>query len=234
MKQTLDDILRAYGTLLREVDLWFNCCQTALPDQIRCGQGCSGCCRALFDITLLDAWQLQRGFQLLPPATQAEIQGKASQRLAAMRRQWPEFAAPYLLNYRPEADWEQLMPDEDETPCVFLDDVGRCLVYDHRPMTCRLHGMPLVDLNGEVMYDEWCTENFPDADPLDLPQLRAPFDAMFRQEVTLLQQLTQQLFGHGLGELDTFIPLAALVDYEEFAWSSWWDEVVLVENAPVD
>lgn len=234
MNHKLAEILGAYGALLREVDQWFNRCQTALPQQIICGQGCSGCCRALFDITLLDAWHLQRGFQLLPPATQAVIHGKARLRLAQMRRQWPEFAAPYLLNYRPEADWEQLMPDEDETPCAFLDDAGRCLVYDYRPMTCRLHGMPLVDLSGEVMYDEWCTENFPDADPLDLPQVRAPFAAMFQQEVALMQQFTLLLFGHGLGELDTFIPLAALVDYETFDWTSWWAEVVLVENAPVE
>ncbi len=232
LKQT--KILDAYGELISVIDVWFSRCQTALPDQIRCGQGCSGCCRALFDITLLDAWNLQRGFKLLPSATQAVIRGKANQRLALMLTPWPEFAEPYLLNYRPEGDWEQLMPDEDETPCVFLDDAGRCLVYDHRPMTCRLHGLPLVDLNGEVMYDEWCTDNFLDENPLELSELRAPFAVMFQQEVALMKQVTLQLFGHGLGELDTFIPLAALVDYETFDWSSWWAAVLLVENAQVE
>ena len=233
MTTTIDTILSHYTQLLTAVDQWFCHSQVTFPDQIRCGQACSGCCRGLFDVTLLDAWLVRRGYEQLTVANQKMIRVQAEARLTAMRSLWPEFAEPYILNYRPDTEWEPLMPDEDETTCVFLDDTGCCLIYAHRPMTCRLHGLPLIDTSGEIMHDEWCTENFPSTDPLHLHQLQAPFDEWFRAEVALMQQLTGHLFGEELGELDTFIPLAALVNYDWFDWGEWWNRIRLIPNEPV-
>jgi Fe-S-cluster containining protein len=217
-------ILDAYGRLLTEVDRWFADCLRQFPGDIRCGQGCSGCCRALFDITLLDAWQLKTGFDQLPaPAKEAPL-ARAGTRAAELARLWPGFSAPFILNLRPDSEWEELMPEDDETPCPLLADDGRCLVYDHRPMTCRLHGLPLVDVNGEVLHDEWCTENFATRDPLALAALQGPFIALFREEVRLGRLFTAELLGAPLGELDTFIPTALLLDFASFDWRGWWSD----------
>jgi Fe-S-cluster containining protein len=97
---------------------------------------------------------------------------------------------------------------------VLLDSEGHCLVYEHRPMTCRLHGLPLIDISGEVMHDEWCTENFRGANPLTLAEgLKGDFDRFFREEVKLDRELSQQLFGTIIYELDTVIPAALLIDF---------------------
>ncbi|HJV34274.1 YkgJ family cysteine cluster protein [Geomonas sp.] len=209
----MEEILKEFKRLLSQVDEWFGRCLERYPEKIACRTGCSGCCRALFDITLLDAYYLRLGFDQLPAEIRQKVLVKVEARLAVMREHWPEFDQPFLLNYRPEEDWELLMPEEDETPCVLLGDDGRCLVYEHRPMTCRLHGIPLIDSSGEVMHEDWCTENFPGEDPLELPELQAPFEAMLRQEVELFRQFTQQLLGKRLSELDTFIPTALLIDF---------------------
>lgn len=207
------EILQQYGKLLAEVDSWFAAAITKYPEQIRCGKGCSACCRALFDITLLDALFLQQGFARLAPAVRAEVLAEAERRVAGIRRTWPEFAHPFLLNHRSENDWQQLMPEDDETPCLLLDREGHCLVYEYRPMTCRLHGLPLIDVAGELMHDEWCTENFTDTDPLHLPGLAGEFDRFFREEVRLDRELALQLYGKVIYELDTVIPAALLIDF---------------------
>ncbi|GFO63451.1 hypothetical protein GMPD_13700 [Geomonas paludis] len=204
--------------MLAQVDDWFARCMTAHPEHIACQGGCSGCCRGTFDITLLDAYYLKRGFDALADEVKERVLVKCRQRLTLMRQQWPELDHPFVLNYRPEEDWELLMPDEDETPCVLLGEDGRCLVYQHRPMTCRLHGIPLVDTEGEVMHDEWCTMNFTAVDPLELPALTAPFDAIFTEEVALFRDFTQKLLGQRVSELDTFIPLALMIDFDRFDW----------------
>src|SRR6266568_1768093 len=149
----MDKFLCDYGNLLATVDSWFDRCLTVAPSHITCHRGCAGCCRGLFDITLLDACYLKSGFDHLPAATRAEVLIRADVRLKELQRQWPGFTAPYILNLRPDGDWEELMPEEDETHCPLLAENGTCLVYDHRPMTCRLHGIPLIDLSGEMMYD---------------------------------------------------------------------------------
>ncbi|HJV64699.1 MAG TPA: YkgJ family cysteine cluster protein [Geomonas sp.] len=211
----MEAVLVKFRELLSQVDAWFASCLELYPDKISCRTGCPGCCRGLFDITLLDAYYLRLGFDKLPAEVRAKVLAKVDERLGIMRGQWPEFDQPFLLNYRPEEDWELLMPEEDETPCVLLGEDGRCLVYEHRPMTCRLHGIPFVDVSGEVMHDDWCTENFVGEDPLVLPGLSAPFEAIFRQEVELFRQFTGILLGERIRELDTFIPTALVIDFAE-------------------
>ncbi len=219
----MQTILAAYGDLLAEVDRWFAGCLERHPAEIACTSGCNACCCSLFDITLLDAWRLKSGFDRLPLTTRRQILAKVEARLAEIREQWPDFSEPYLLNLQPEEEWSRVVSDEDETPCPLLTDDGTCLVYDVRPMTCRLHGLPLIDVSGEIMHDEWCTMNLTGcADPLTLPGLAGEFDRILRDEVRLGRLFSKQLLGEVVHELDTFIPTAVLVDFEGFDWKGWW------------
>lgn len=45
-----------------------------------------------------------------------------------------------------EAHYPELLANEAPHPeggCAFLDDAGRCRVYEHRPYVCRTQGLPL-------------------------------------------------------------------------------------------
>jgi Fe-S-cluster containining protein len=220
----MEQILEKYRQLLAQVDAWFARSMALYPDKIACKSGCSACCRSLFDITLLDAYYLKLGFDALPVETREMVRQKCQERLRLMRAEWPEFDHPYVLNHRPEEEWEPLMPEEDETPCVLVGEDGRCLVYENRPMTCRLHGIPLIDTDGELMHDDWCTMNFVGEDPLQLEGLSAPFDAMLHQEVALFRDFTGVLLKKRMSELDTFIPTALLIEFQSFDWAAWLND----------
>ena len=210
----MQEILERYAVLLGEVDDWFAQCLQRHTDRIVCGQRCSACCRGLFDITLLDALYLREGFDRLPEAVQSGVRLKAGARLAGITARWPAFIAPWILNHIPEAEWDAIMPEDDETPCPLLSEAGDCLVYDHRPMTCRLNGIPLIDTSGEELFDDWCTLNFTDDDPLAFEDLRHPFNDLFAQELLLFRELTRRLMGEAVSELDTIIPAAVFLDGE--------------------
>lgn len=209
-------LLVRYQALLSEVDNWFSRCSLAAGDAVACRRGCSACCRGLFDITLLDAFLLKDGFDRLPSKKQKQVGRAACSRVTQIRLLWPDFDHPYLLNLHPEEEWEQLMPEEDETACALLGDDGLCLVYENRPMTCRLHGVPMVDESGEVLFDEWCSMNFTHCDPLQMQALQAPFNAIFYQEQLLFREFTRQLLGQPFNELDTLIPAAVFIDFDHF------------------
>ncbi len=208
----MDDILRSYGDLLGEVDRWFTGCSTAYPQQIVCAGGCSSCCRGLFDITLPDAALLKSGFELLPQAVRTDVTRKARERVKGIRKIWPEFSPPYLLSHRPEEEWPRIMPEDDDTPCVLLDPDGRCLLYDYRPMTCRLHGLPLVDLSGELLDDSFCPLNFAARDPLTVAGLRGEFAELFRKETDLISRFNSLFNALPTAQMDTLIPAALLSD----------------------
>lgn len=214
----LQTLLDAYRGLLGEIDGWFEGCLQAAPAGVlACRQGCSACCRGLFDITLLDAVLLHQGFATLSAAVQTQVLARCRERLAELQRRWPQLANPYLLNALADDSWTE-MPEDDETPCPLLADDGLCLVYAWRPMTCRLHGLPNLDHSGEDFSTDLCTLHA--GDPYSLPSdtLRWPFRAAFEREIALLRAFTLQLTGTPTSEADTFIPLALLADYEVTAW----------------
>jgi len=208
----MNEMLDRYESLLGEVDGWFEACLSRHAGLIACHHGCSACCRGLFDITLLDALCLKRGFDRLPRSVQEAVQLKAVAPLVELVGRWPEFSRPWVLNLIPEQLWDEMMPEEDETPCPLLSDEGSCLVYDQRPMTCRLNGIPLIDTSGEALFDEWCTMNFQDCDPMELVDIRHSFTELFTQELLLFRELTRRIFGKAVSELDTIIPAAVFLD----------------------
>lgn len=210
----MNDILDRYGNLLQEVDQWFDTCLERYPDVIACHHGCSECCRGLFDITLLDALYLKRGFDRLPTSVQRSVQVKAAGRLDNLTKLWPDFIRPWTLNDMPEDVWDLMMPEDDETPCPLLSKQGACLVYAYRPMTCRLNGIPMIDTSGEELFDEWCSLNFTDSDPISLEGIRHPFNELFTQELLLFREVMRRIFGTAVNELDTIIPAAVFLDQE--------------------
>jgi Fe-S-cluster containining protein len=211
----LDAIALQYRGLLETVDAWFARCKTEAGEAIRCEDGCSACCRGLFDITLLDAYLLQLGFSQLPHYRQKQVVDRAENRLRQVQAKWPDFAHPYLLNAMPDHVWTE-MPEDDETPCPLLDEKGSCLVYAWRPLVCRQHGLPNIDLSGTHFSDLYCSLNFADVDPLSMPQLRWRFQHLFNQEMTLFGAFTAALLGAPVNEADTFIPTALLIDFSRF------------------
>jgi len=180
---------------------------------LACRQGCSACCRGLFDITLLDAFLLRQGFAQLPERVRGEVLERCRPRLSELQQRWPQLANPYLLNDLPDDSWTA-MPEGDETPCPLLGADGLCLVYPFRPMTCRLHGLPNLDLTGEDFSADLCTLHAGDPHTLPDAVLRWPFREAFSREIALLRAFTLQLTGTPTSEADTFIPLALLADYK--------------------
>jgi len=211
--------LATYRQLLEEVDSWFWTCQQTHPQQITCRKGCSGCCRGLFDISLLDAALLQQGFRTLTVTTQRDVEARCRRRVETLQHLWPGFTPPWLLNTFPADTWQQ-MPEDDDTPCPLLSDAGVCLVYAHRPLICRLHGLPNIDTSGEDFSAAICTRNFVNSDPFAHLDLRWNFRETFHAEIALLEAFTTALTGVALREVDTFIPCAPLIDFEGTDWES--------------
>jgi hypothetical protein len=143
-----------------------------------------------------------------------KISRVARERLTTLAQQFPAFVEPWILNGIPEPEWDEMMPEEDETPCPLLSRSGDCLVYNFRPMTCRLNGIPLIDESGEELFDEWCTLNFVDEYPLEFEGLRFRFKDLFAQELLLFQELIRILTGRTLSEVDTIIPAAIVLELD--------------------
>jgi Fe-S-cluster containining protein len=137
--------------------------------------GCEdNCCRTRFyHHTLMELLYLQSGLVALPPGQQLRISDRA------------EAAAQQMKTL----EWEG-RPVRVMCP---LNQQGRCVLYAHRPMICRLHGIPNVlrRPDGRVLtgpgcdaYDRQCGPT--SGDPLDRTPL---YTAMADLERRLRQRL---------------------------------------------
>ncbi len=122
--------------LLAEVDGNFAEVRRKYPREVRCRKGCTDCCYAPFDLSLVEAIYLGRAFRRLPRRQRREVE----RRLEKYERDWqtrvPKPATPFLLS-------------TVRLRCPFLDNKGLCVVYEWRPVTCRIYGLPLA-IEGET------------------------------------------------------------------------------------
>lgn len=137
----------AHARLFQQAEGWFQRGQAALLGSLPCREGCARCCYGSFAITLLDELELQHGLLTLPLQTQQDIQTRAQAQVAMMEDAFPRLTQSRHLDQWSEHDVDEVVARFGDLPCPALSSDGRCHVYAHRPITCRMMGLP-VEVNG--------------------------------------------------------------------------------------
>lgn len=130
-----------YEALAREIDQVVERVGAEHGQCIACAPGCSDCCHALFDLTLVEAMYLnvkfnehysgQRRSDLLDLADEADRKACRIKR-DAFRMSRDGARTTEILEFIAKA----------RVRCPLLDVEDRCALYEHRPLTCRLYGIP--------------------------------------------------------------------------------------------
>jgi hypothetical protein len=79
----------------------------------------------------------------------------------------PESSQPAILS-EDDPRIDRIVDAANSPPCPCLGDNGECLIYEHRPQSCRLEGVPMVDTR-DGRFGDWCDLNFKEG----LPQTAA-------------------------------------------------------------
>jgi Fe-S-cluster containining protein len=143
-----------YQELLGEVDRWFAEAVSRHPGVVPCGAGCSACCHGPFDISMADGLLLREGLRLLPEGARELVRGRAAEQLDRMRAVEPEWGPPWDPVGLGEERFDRLAGRMSDEPCPLLDDEGKCVAYAHRPLVCRIIGMPMVTPEGAILEND--------------------------------------------------------------------------------
>ncbi|CCO25150.1 YkgJ family cysteine cluster protein [Maridesulfovibrio hydrothermalis] len=136
------EIFEKYEALVAEVDKAFDKIAEQTEDGIKCGKGCSDCCHALFDLTLVEALYLNRKFnEMYKGLGRSEIMHEAdvADRLIhkvkrrAFKASQSGVPASEIL--------KEVSLARVKCPLLLKDNL--CAVYDFRPLTCRIYGVPM-------------------------------------------------------------------------------------------
>ena len=140
------------------IDDWFKQIRQKYSGQMQCGKGCTACCHGLFDISLADAADVAKGLQSLSPEVQQRVYAKAAALHSAIHDAMPELSQPTLFS-EDDPRIDAIVEGANSPPCPCLGDQGECLIYEHRPLSCRLEGVPMIDTR-DGLFGDWCELNF--------------------------------------------------------------------------
>ena len=130
-----------YQALVKQVDAVFEKVQEEFSECVVCEVGCADCCHALFDLTLIEAMFIKRQFdKMIPDERRDELIEKANvadRKVYKLKRA----ASKALLEGKSETEILENMALQ-KIRCPLLDKNDKCEMYESRPITCRLYGIP--------------------------------------------------------------------------------------------
>lgn len=137
-----------YEALAKTADAAFESIRKSHADCVTCRTGCADCCHALFDLTLIEAMYINDRFR-------HRYSGEARDRLIEKAAMTDRKLAKIKRNASKRVqDGEAHSVILEEMAgirmrCPLLDASDQCALYEFRPITCRLYGVP-TSINGQA------------------------------------------------------------------------------------
>jgi len=142
MIPALDDIFSKYEGLVKQIDGIFTDVREKYPDCVKCELECADCCHALFDLALVEALYINRKFIAnVLDQRKAEILEDANM---VDRKIYKLKRSAFKSVESGEKTEEQVLFEmaAERMRCPLLNKDNQCDLYDFRPITCRLYGIP--------------------------------------------------------------------------------------------
>ena len=137
----LSPVFENYERLCAEADTLFARIRLEHGACVSCRPGCCDCCHALFDLSLVEALYLNLAFNRAFPfgPEHSEVltaADEADRKTVRIKRA--------LYRASGEGDDRRVMDDAARVRvrCPLLEAGDCCRLYEHRPVTCRLYGVP--------------------------------------------------------------------------------------------
>lgn len=194
------DLFAEYKTLIDKADRAFKEMQGEYGHLIPCRIHCYDCCYAVFGLFLIEAIFLNHFFNTLNRKERREAIIRAEKADAQMRQ-----VRDRLNEAFPDDPKMQVYGlGKQRVRCPLLDDKNECILYEHRPITCRLYGIP-ISINGKASV---CGRTgfikgvtYPTFD----------LDKVYRRLYSLSKQLLQQTGYKNLGKATLLISVSKTI-----------------------
>lgn len=144
MLPDLSPIFSRYETLREEADAIFARMADIYPQCVKCAPGCDDCCHALFDLSLVEAMYINKAF------AQAFDYGPERSRIlenaSCVDRELTRIKRDMFRAEKDGATPKEIMLKAASLRmrCPLLTENRQCALYENRPITCRLYGIPLI------------------------------------------------------------------------------------------
>lgn len=139
-------IFSMYEKLLVEVDNIFVHVKDTFLDCMCCNAECSECCYALFDVSLIEAMYINKCFNNIfdSEIKRSMILESAIRTDRNITKLKKAFTTLYTSQDQENVNDVMDQAARERVRCVLLGEDDQCILYESRPITCRLYGIPIA------------------------------------------------------------------------------------------
>jgi len=209
MALDFSQFFQRYEAIIGEADQVFDTVKAKFAENVRCEKGCSDCCHALFDLTLVEALYLNKYFlERFSGMAKTEVLARADEADRLVHRLKRDAFKAAKEGASPQDILAEMA--KVRVRCPLLDDAGACLMYDKRPVTCRIYGVPTA-IGGQA---HTCGKSgFEKGKPYPTVYLDRIQDKLYALSHELAGSLTTRY--KGLGEVLVPASLALMTEYTD-------------------
>jgi Fe-S-cluster containining protein len=128
-------LFKNYEALAASADLAFREMRSQYPSCVTCEPLCSDCCHAVFGLFLIEAAYVRSHFENLTRKERRRIVSRAAKAENEMGR-------VIDAAQRGEGPQGSFSLEKARVRCPLLNVANECVLYQHRPITCRVYGVP--------------------------------------------------------------------------------------------
>ncbi len=210
MLPDLTPFFTRYEAILSELDAVFAKVDAANPGCVKCGPGCSDCCHALFDLPLIEAMHIAKCFR--ERFDYGPERSMIIENADAADRAVHKIKRDIFKESKNGKDNALIIEEAARlrVRCPLLGADEQCLMYDMRPATCRIYGIPT-----RIGQKAHCCpkSGFMPGKPyptVDMEKLAARLEGLSKELASALKSSYKDLAG-------VYVPLsmALLTNYDE-------------------
>jgi len=126
-----------YELLVDKSESAFNNVADKHGECVKCELHCSDCCNAVFGVFLVEALYIQEHFDRIREDQKKEVIERAKKAAQAI-----ESLQEKLKTFENDPQMQAYTLSRERIRCPLLDENDECVLYQRRPITCRVYGIP--------------------------------------------------------------------------------------------
>lgn len=200
----IENLFLQYAEIARKADLVFNTVQEKYPASVKCRAKCCDCCHAVFGVFPIEAAHINHHFNRLERKTRRDVLRRAEKAEAEMLK-----AKDRLKVFEDKPKMKVYGLGKERVRCPLLQDSEECVLYENRPIICRIYGVPYTLRKGDKELSYVCgTSNF--EEKASYPAVK--LDNLYQQLVKLsMDMMTEAGYLNPAAKANLMLPLSHIL-----------------------
>ncbi len=134
----IDELFSRYQNEIRKADILFKTIAEKYPLSVKCRIRCCDCCHAIFGVFPIEAAYIHHHLNKLDRKIRRDVQRRAEKSEVEMLKASDKLKEAF--NDDPKMQAYGL--GKQRVKCPLLNDKEECVLYENRPVICRVYGVP--------------------------------------------------------------------------------------------